>query len=190
MEVRSICDGEHDAAGRVVVAAYRALPGGLANGSYERHLADVARRAADADVLVAVDGGAVIGCVTFVPDAGNPWAEGLESGEASIRMLGVDPAAQRHGVGRSLVDACIQSARALGRRAIFLHSTPVMTTAHALYGRAGFVRVPQRDWQPAPEVPLLAFRLDLQRQMGRDQAATGPAASARSALASPEWRPR
>jgi ribosomal protein S18 acetylase RimI-like enzyme len=161
VEVRRIRAGEHDAAGRVVVAAYRALPGGVTSGGYERQLADVARRALDADVLVAVDDHAVVGCVTFVPDVSNPWAEGLEDGEASIRMLGVDPAAQRRGIGQSLLDACIESARALGSRAIFLHSTPAMTAAHALHGRAGFVRVPERDWRPDPRVPLLAFRLDL-----------------------------
>lgn len=162
MKIRQIRAGEHEAAGRVVVAAYRALPGGVTTGGYEGELADVARRAVDAEVLVAVDGPAVVGCVTFVPDAANPWAEELEDGEASIRMLGVDPVAQGRGIGRSLVEACIESARRLGRGAIFLHSTPWMTTAHELYARVGFVRVPERDWLPVPEVPLLAFRLDLQ----------------------------
>ncbi len=146
----------------MVVAAYRALPGGVPSGGYEEELADVARRAVDAEVLVAIEGRAVLGCVTFVPDPGNPWAEELEDGEASIRMLAVDPGAQGRGIGRALVDACIESARILGRRAIFLHSTPWMATAHELYGRAGFVRVPERDWLPVPEVPLLAFRLDLE----------------------------
>jgi hypothetical protein len=36
-----------------------------------------------------------------------------------------------------------------------------MTTAHRLYERNGFVRVESRDWQPVPEVPLLAFLLEL-----------------------------
>jgi predicted N-acetyltransferase YhbS len=167
VEVRLIRAGEHDAAGQVVVAAYRALPGGLTSAGYEQELADVARRAVDAAVLVAVDGGAVLGCVTFVPNGANPWAEGVEAEEASIRMLGVDPVVQPRGIGRGLVDACIESARALGRRAIFLHSTPAMTTAHALYGRAGFIRVPERDWLPRPGLVLLAFRLDLDRPRSR-----------------------
>jgi ribosomal protein S18 acetylase RimI-like enzyme len=162
VEVRPIRAEEYEAAGRVVVAAYRALPGDVTSGGYEEELADVAQRAVDAEVLVAVDGPAVVGCVTFVPDAGNPWAEELEDDEASIRMLAVDPVAQGRGIGRSLIEACIKAACRLERRAIFLHSTPWMTTAHELYVRAGFVRVPERDWLPVPEVPLLAFRLDLQ----------------------------
>jgi ribosomal protein S18 acetylase RimI-like enzyme len=164
MEVRRLGADAHDPyeeAGRLVVSAYRALPGEHMSGGYEKELADVERRANQADVLVAVDAGTLLGCVTFVPDAANPWAEMLEEGEASIRMLAVDPVAQGRGVGRTLLDACIGRARVLGRGGIFLHSTPWMAAAHRLYGRAGFVRVPQRDWLPVPEVPLLAFRLDL-----------------------------
>ena len=145
-----------------MLAAYRALPGdAVTSGGYAQELADVARRALEATVLVAVDGPAMLGCVTFVPDAANPWAEELLDGEASIRMLAVDPLAQGRGIGQALVDACIESARTLERSAIFLHSTPWMTAAHELYARAGFVRVPERDWLPDPEVPLLGFRLDL-----------------------------
>lgn len=174
--VRPVRAEEHAAAGRLVVAAYRALPGGRTSEGYEAELADVARRAAEAEVLVAVApggtagggtagggtaAGALLGCVTFVPDAANPWAEELEAGEASLRMLAVDPAAQGRGAGRALLAACIERARALGRSAVLLHSTPWMPAAHHLYAAAGFDRVPERDWLPVPEVPLLAFRLDL-----------------------------
>ena len=85
----------------------------------------------------------------------------LEGNEAAIRMLGVDPAVQKRGTGRALLQACLDRACDLGRDALFLHSTPWMEAAHRLYATAGFVRVPGRDWLPAPEVPLLAFRCDL-----------------------------
>jgi ribosomal protein S18 acetylase RimI-like enzyme len=161
VEVRRVRADEHAAAGRLVVAAYSALPGDHMSGGYEAVLADVGRRAAEAQVLVAVHGTSLLGCVTFVPDAANPWAEELKDGEASIRMLAVDPTAQGRGAGRCLLGACLEQGRALGRQAILLHSAPWMTAAHRLYGRAGFVRVPERDWQPVPNVPLLAFRLSL-----------------------------
>jgi ribosomal protein S18 acetylase RimI-like enzyme len=127
---------------------------------YARELADVERRASEAEVLVAVDD-RLVGCVTFVPDATSPWAELIEDGEAAIRMLGVDPSAQGRGVGRALLGACLDRACRLGRAAVFLHSAPWMQAAHHLYDAAGFVRVPARDWVPRPEVPLLAFRRDL-----------------------------
>ena len=36
-----------------------------------------------------------------------------------------------------------------------------MATAHRLYERLGFVRTPERDWSPSPDVDLLAYRLPL-----------------------------
>ncbi len=152
---------EYEQAGSLVVRAYRALPGATLSGGYEVELADVGARVADTEVLVAVEGGDVIGCVTFVPDSTSSWAEGVEADESSVRMLAVDPDRQRGGVGRALLDACIGRAIALGRTGLFFHSTPWMPAAHRLYERAGFRRVPERDWTPVPEVPLLAFRLDL-----------------------------
>ncbi len=161
VEVRRVHADEHDRAGRLVVAAYCALPGGRVGEGYGAALADVKSRAAEAEVLVALDNETLLGCVTFVPDAANRWAEQLEEGEASIRMLGVDPASQGRGAGSALVSVCIDRARATGRRAVFLHSTPSMTAAHRLYLRAGFIRLPERDWLPVPEVQLLAFGLAL-----------------------------
>jgi GNAT superfamily N-acetyltransferase len=160
VEVRVIRPAEYGAAGAIVLAAYRALPGAHLSNGYARELADVERRAVEAEVLVAVDDG-LLGCVTFVPDAASPWAEMLEGNEAAIRMLGVDPTVQKRGAGRALLNACLDRACGLGRDGLFLHSTPWMEAAHHLYAAAGFVRVPGRDWLPAPDVPLLAFRCDL-----------------------------
>jgi ribosomal protein S18 acetylase RimI-like enzyme len=162
VEIRPVRPEEVERAGAVVVAAYEALPDHHMTGGYAAELADVARRSVEAEVLVAVtEGGDIVGCVTFVPDASSPWAELVEEGESAIRMLGVIPAGQGRGVGHALLDACIQRARAAGSDSLFLHSTPWMEAAHRLYLRAGFVRIPERDWRPFPEVPLLAFCLAL-----------------------------
>jgi ribosomal protein S18 acetylase RimI-like enzyme len=158
--VREVRPDEYARAGEIVVAAYAALPGQHLSGGYAAELAEVGRRSAEAEVLVALEDD-LVGCVTFVSDSSSPWAEALGPDEAAIRMLGVDPAAQGRGVGAHLVDACIERARRLGRSALFLHSTPWMTSAHRLYERSGFRRVPDRDWIPVPEVPLLAYLLDL-----------------------------
>jgi len=154
---------EYTQAGSIVVKAYRALGGATLSGGYEVELADVAGRVADADteVLVALDGDQIVGCVTFVADSASPWAESVGPDESSMRMLAVDPDRQGRGVGQALLDACIVRAVARGRAGLFFHSTPWMNAAHRLYERAGFRRVPERDWVPTPEVPLLAFRLDL-----------------------------
>ena len=128
---------------------------------YAALLADVARRCREAEVLVADDDGSLVGCVTFVPDASSPWAELLGEGESGVRMLAVRPDAQGRGTGRCLLAACVDRARQLGSQALLLHTTPWMTTAHCLYLSSGFVRFEDRDWLPVPDVPLMAFRLEL-----------------------------
>jgi GNAT superfamily N-acetyltransferase len=161
LEVRLVRPEEYESAGALVVAAYKALPGAHLTEEYAAELAAVDRRTQEAEVLVALAGGELQGCATYVPDRSSAWAELLEGEEAGLRMLAVLPVSQRRGVGRALLDACVDRAVRATRSALMLHTTPWMTAAHRLYERAGFVRFPERDWTPVPDVPLLAYRLPL-----------------------------
>ncbi len=161
MEIRPVRPSEYAALGALTVAAYRALEGGGDLGDYAETLADVPHRAAHTTVLVAVEGGAVLGGITFVPDPAGPYAEDLRDGEVGIRMLAVSPEAQGQGVCRALAVACIDLARRAGARHVALHSSPWMRAAHRLYESLGFRRVPERDLLVPPDVPLLSFVLDL-----------------------------
>ena len=144
------------------MAAYAAIGALEGDEEYVPVLRDVARRAREAVVLAAIDDatGALLGCATYAPDPANPWAEQLRHGEASIRMLAVDPDAQGRGAGTALVEACVERARADGRRGVFLHSLPVMQGVQRIYGRLGFRRAPERDWI-FPDFVLMGFVLDL-----------------------------
>ncbi|HYN48706.1 MAG TPA: GNAT family N-acetyltransferase [Candidatus Nanopelagicales bacterium] len=148
--------------GEIVVAAYDAVGALEGDDEYVPELRDVARRVREAVVFAALDdsGNVPLGCVTYVPGPDNTWAEHLRDGEASIRMLAVDPRAQGRGVGTALAEACLARARADGRRAVFLHSLPVMAGAQRIYERLGFRRAPERDWV-FPDFLLLGFVLDL-----------------------------
>jgi GNAT superfamily N-acetyltransferase len=160
--VRPVRPEEADELGAITVAAYAALPGHVEEPDYDAELADVATRAKVAEVLVAVDDDdRVLGGVTFVPDGENPLAEHTVADASTIRMLAVAGRAQGRGVGEALVRACIERAREVGSRHVVLHSTPWMEAAHRLYGRLGFVRRPDLDWTPVPDIPLLGFSLDL-----------------------------
>ncbi|MDP9365209.1 MAG: GNAT family N-acetyltransferase, partial [Chloroflexota bacterium] len=76
---------------------------GFAHGDYVDVLRDAARRAAEADLLVAVDpGGRVVGTLTFAP-GGTRWADVAAPDEAEFRMLAVPPAARGRGVAERLV---------------------------------------------------------------------------------------
>ena len=160
--IRPAEPADYDTVARLTVDAYLALPGGHLSAAYEAELRDVARRAKEAEVLVAVDpaDGTILGSVTNVPDGG-PYGELAGPDEAEFRMLAVAPAAQGRGAGTALVRWCVEDARRRGRARVVLSTTAWMATAHRMYERLGFRRAPERDWQPVPEVRLLAYVLDL-----------------------------
>src|SRR5690606_15872044 len=140
LHIRPVRADEHAALGELTVDAYASADPRTLDDGYSEELRDVAGRARDAVVLVAVDEGTgeVVGGVTFVPDVSSPLAEFTEPDAAGIRMLAVAPHARGRGVGEALTRACIDRARAGGRRQVVLHSTDRMTAAHRLYTRLGF----------------------------------------------------
>jgi ribosomal protein S18 acetylase RimI-like enzyme len=153
IEVRRARPEEFAAVADVLSAAYAPFVRG--DHGYMDALRDTARRAAEAEVLVAVEE-RVLGTVTFVPDGG-PLAELSTPEETEFRMLGVDPDTRGRGVGTALMRHIVEASR--GREAIVCSSQATMTTAHRLYERLGFTRVPERDWSPMEGVDLLAFAL-------------------------------
>ena len=96
--VRLARDDELEAAGDLVVAAYRTHPDMEDGHGYLAHVRDARGRAAEADVLVAVDeDGRLLGCVSYVRDHTSAFAEVEQPGEAGFRMLGVAPDGARPG---------------------------------------------------------------------------------------------
>ena len=135
--------------------------GGLATPAYAPELADVSGRAERAELLVVRDtAGLVVGSVGLVLTG--DWGNVTTSDEeAAFRMLVVDPAAQGRGIGELLVTICLDRARAAGKRRMVISTDPLMTTAHRLYERLGFTRLPERDWRPGPGVELLVYSREL-----------------------------
>ena len=162
MEVLEADPAHYVRLGDICEAAYRALPGGELTDDYAAVLRDVGDRAKHDVVLAAYDDdGSPVACVTYVRDIDSPSAEVMLDGEAGIRMLAVDPRAWGNGIGTALTLACIDLARADGKHRVVLSSTVHMTTAHRMYTKLGFHRVPELDWDPVPGVHLLVFALDL-----------------------------
>jgi ribosomal protein S18 acetylase RimI-like enzyme len=159
LEIRPPTAAELPRVGALCVAAYATYAEPDAAG-YVEVLRDAAGRAAAAELLVAVDGGDVLGTVTFVPDGG-PLREIAAPEEAEFRMLAVDPAAQGRGVGLALMRWVVEEARRRGKHAVVCSSLADMRAAHRIYERLGFRRVPERDWSPLPGLDLLAFAVAL-----------------------------
>ena len=145
---------DYPAIAELTVRVY--VDGGLASSDYAPELADVAGRASRSELMVVRDDDRVVGAVALVlaGDFGNLIAS---DEEAEFRMLVVDPAAQCRGIGELLVTTCLDRARAAGKRRMVLSTDPRMTSAHRLYQRLGFSRVPGRDWSPVPGVDLLVY---------------------------------
>jgi ribosomal protein S18 acetylase RimI-like enzyme len=160
LEIRPAIASELPAVADICEAAYG--PYLEAVGDYRAVLRDVARRAAHAGLLVAVDGDGVLGTVTFVPDGG-PLGEIAGPSEAEFRMLAVDPHAQGRGVGAALLARVIDESRARGKERIVCSSQPAMRAAHRVYERAGFRRAPEREWSPVEGVELWVFVRPVQR---------------------------
>jgi ribosomal protein S18 acetylase RimI-like enzyme len=166
--VRPAIEREYAVAGAVCVAAYRAdgqlgpetKTGEVDPFDYSVTLADVAGRVGHSDVLVAVEGDTVVGCVTLVRP-GSPLAELSGAGEVEFRMLAVSPSAQGRGVGRALVQACLDRARAEACTAVVICVRDYNEVAKKLYAGFGFVRTPELDFTPVPDVHLEGLRLDL-----------------------------
>ena len=143
IEVRPVRAHERDAVGRLAVAAYDDV--GRVSDEYRESLADIAGRQDDqTTVLVALDGGEVVGSVTVV-SACSEHFEHSGHGDDGFRMLAVAPTAQGRGVGRALLDAVLEHARSRGWRRLTITTMAWMQRAHRMYERAGFVRRPDRD---------------------------------------------
>ena len=106
--IRVAESSEYAEAGRVTAEAYRIddllrRADGLIDTAYEAELTDAGRRAREAELLVAVENGHVLGTVTWCPPT-SPWRElATEQDQAEFRMLSVAAAGRRRGgAARSL----------------------------------------------------------------------------------------
>ena len=116
------------------------------HASYRANIVAVADRARDNQVRVAEDraSGRLIGTVT-TPHAGRAISELAQDGELDFRLLAVDPAARRSGIGELLTRHVLMLARIRRAERVVMNSGPEMVGAHRLYERMGFTRMPDRE---------------------------------------------
>lgn len=130
--------------------AYEAMASKLAPADRETQLAavaDVATRAREGVQLVAVEGDALAGTISYYAPK-TPRADRFEPEWALIRMLGVSVGYRRRGIARLLMDECLRRAREDGAATVALQTSELTPEAVSMYERLGFVRVlefPQYD---------------------------------------------
>ncbi len=156
--IREMRPGEQALVGDLRVAAYHAV-GVLSEGTgYAETLRGLGFDDGSVVLVAADETGALAGTVTL--EMFGPQSElARDETEADIRAFAVAAAAQGRGVGRELLRAVIELARATGLDRLRLCTLPPMKAAQHLYEAAGFTRTPDLDWEPAPGVCLRAYEL-------------------------------
>ncbi|MTV25576.1 GNAT family N-acetyltransferase [Nitriliruptoraceae bacterium ZYF776] len=122
----------------------------LVTPSWEAHHTAVVRSVCDdpdATVVVAEDGGTIVGFVGHRLHAATPGM----SAYGEVVVIAVAPEARRSGVGARLLDRAVTDLRTAGAPVIMLDTgdDPGHAPARALYEAAGFTRLPTAQyWLP------------------------------------------
>ena len=167
IEVRELTPDEHAEAGRVTADAYRPY---VRPGEHERswrdyllEIADIADRARRTVVLGAFDDdGRIVGTLTLELDGRVDEGEverPLDEGEAHVRMVGVAPEAQGRGIGRLLMEASIERARAAEEPHRLVHLHRGRHPRRGVQGEHGLARGP--DTPVDYDVVLLSYSLPI-----------------------------
>ncbi len=108
---------------------------------------------------------------------------GDEEGTAKLRILLVDPVARGHGLGRGLVDTCVEFAQSAGYRRITVWTNDVLGSARRIYQAVGFELVKEeRHHSFGHELVGQYWTRDLQPAAGVGAPALGPRDAALAAV--------
>lgn len=101
------------------------------------------------------------GVVALLDEAGGMILIRVAADEAEILTLAVAPEARRTGLGRALLDAACEAARAAGAVRLFLEVSATNQAARALYDAAGFQQIGRRRRYYADGSDALTMSLTL-----------------------------
>ncbi len=106
-------------------------------------------------VLIDRETNRCIGGAGIGPLHGLPRSEGL----GEVRDLVLDPAYRGRGYGAKLLKRCIDEAKSLGYRSLYLETTPDMVNAQKLFLRTGFRPITQAQETPITDSALPGYYL-------------------------------
>ena len=114
-----------------------AKPGTAYYDAATDHLPALFARTPRSAYFVAEQAGAVLGGGGIFP------TPGLPPDTVELVKLYLLPAARGRGVGKALINNCLQAARAAGYTRVYLETMPELTQAVPLYEQLGFTYLPQ-----------------------------------------------
>jgi len=87
-------------------------------------------------LFLAMEDGVVIGSAALVNE---------HDGVYELAKMAVDPAARGKGIGKILIEHCLQKAKDIQAKTILLYSNSQLTTAISMYEKYGFKHIPVVD---------------------------------------------
>jgi putative acetyltransferase len=139
--IRPIAPGDNVALARAVrdtLAEFGAAkPGTAYYDEATDHLYELFSQAPRSAYFVAEIDGEVLGGGGIFP------TENLPADTVELVKLYLLPAARGRGVGKALINHCVEAARANGYARVYLETTEELTQAIPLYERLGFSYLPQ-----------------------------------------------
>ncbi len=165
IRIRAARDDERDTIRDLTLAAYEEYARIMAEPvwqGYRRQLLATLDSEGPVERIVAEQDDTLVGSVLLYPPATNAYGKATAgSAWPEVRLLAVAPTARGQGVGTALMGECERRAQHMGATALTLHTTDIMRTAMRMYERMGFVRAPELDFKPAPNMLIKGFRRTL-----------------------------
>ncbi|MGP0075461.1 MAG: GNAT family N-acetyltransferase [Bryobacteraceae bacterium] len=109
-------------------------------------------------------GGVLLLAIHKEEPAGTIALRRLDGTSGEVKRLYLRPQFRGHGLGRRLLQAVIERARAHGYESLYADTLPVMTDALSLYERLGFERVEAYSNTPTPGA--IYMKLELVKESG------------------------
>ena len=168
-EIREAHQSEHAELGKLMVDVYGQLegfPGPDEIPQYYHVLKNVGdfTKQPKVKLFVAISkNGKVDGGLVYFGDMKYYGAGGeatTSQNAAAFRLLAVNPETRGKGLGKLLIQHCINQAKIEGFEYLIIHSTKSMMTAWKMYERMGFVRFPEIDFEKN-SVQVFGFRYTL-----------------------------
>ena len=169
--IRNAHPSEFEKIGQLMVEVYSQLEGFPSPTAQPKYYATLANVGAftlkpATELLVAVSNSKenyIAGALVYFEDMQHYGSGGIaitEKNTSGFRLLAVDPAIRGKGIGKLLINECIQKARDKNHKQVIIHSTSAMKIAWKMYERIGFKRSEELDFMQQ-DFPVYGFRLNL-----------------------------
>lgn len=114
---------------------------------YKSNIAEAVNVSPIAYRIVAERNGEIIGSVFLYRNGLDAYgSDELQINNPVIRLLAVKPSARGLGVGKKLIQYCIDLAKQQGSETIHLHTSDMMARAVSLYEKLGFERAYDKEF--------------------------------------------